>query len=90
MTRTRMTRRAAAEGGIALLAVVFLVMLLAGLSFGLIEEGMAARTSVRHHESNLQALEILEAGIVRSVQEIRAQHAGYFAPKRPAAAPGAP
>jgi len=31
-----------------------------------------------------------DAGAIATVQEIRAQHAGYFAPKRPAAAPGTP
>ena len=31
---------------------------LAGLSFGLIQEGMAARTGLEHHKSNMRALEI--------------------------------
>jgi hypothetical protein len=62
-----------AERGFALLVVVFLVLLLAGLSIALVEEGMASKTAVHHHETSLQALEILEAGLARATQEIRAQ-----------------
>jgi hypothetical protein len=64
-------RPATAERGFALLVVIFLVLLLAGLSLALVEEGVASKTAIRHHETSLQALEILEAGLVRATQEIR-------------------
>jgi hypothetical protein len=59
-----------AEGGFALLTVVFLVLLLGGLSLGLLEEGLASRASVQHHEDNYQALATLEVGIAKAEVEV--------------------
>jgi hypothetical protein len=59
------------QAGFALPAVLFLVLLLGGLSVGLLEEGIAARKAVVNHEANLLALEIAEAGVVRAEVEVR-------------------
>jgi len=52
---------------------MFLTIMIAGLSMGLIYEGVAGRNSLQRHESNLRALEIAEAGLVRAEMEIRTQ-----------------
>jgi hypothetical protein len=64
-------RAGAHQSGFALIIVLFLVILLGGLSLGLVEEGLAARSSILHHESNLRALEIIEASVARAAQEVR-------------------
>jgi hypothetical protein len=61
------------ERGIAVLGVVFLVLLIGGLALGLLQEGIAARTALAHHETSLKALEVAETGLVRAEQEIRSQ-----------------
>ena len=61
------------QRGFTTLMVLFLVLLLSGLAFGLVQEGLAARTSVGHHESSHQALETAELGLIRGETEIRAQ-----------------
>jgi hypothetical protein len=63
---------AAPERGFAMIVVLFLVILVVGLSIGLVEESLAARSSILYHESNLRALAILEAGVARAAQEVRA------------------
>lgn len=73
--KTRRLRQNPPDGGpgYALVLVLFIMMIVSGLSFGLLQEGMAAQTSMRHHESNLRALEIAEAGLVRAGMELRAE-----------------
>ena len=52
--------------------VTFFILLISGLSFGLLQEGLGSRKGMQHHESNLRALEIAEAGLVRAEMELRA------------------
>lgn len=72
MLRTA-TQAPATERGFAMVLVMFLVVVVSGLSFGLLQEGMAARTGLENHKSNMRALEIAEAGLVRAEMELRAQ-----------------
>ena len=64
-------RRRASERGLATILVIFMSVILAGLCFGLLQEGLAARTSLNHHTNNLRALELAEIGLVRAEMEIR-------------------
>lgn len=66
-------RAARAEAGFAIVPVLFVVLLLSGLSVGLLQEGMAGRAALENHRSNLRALEVAETGIVRAEAELRAQ-----------------
>ena len=68
-------RRAAGaqdERGVILWAVSGLVLVLAGLSLGLLWEGMAEGMSIQHRQADVVALEICEMGIVQASLEIRA------------------
>lgn len=60
------------ERGAFLLAVLILSIVLGGLSLAFLQEGLAERTSVHHHETSLLALEIAEVGLTRSELEILA------------------
>lgn len=60
------------ERGAFLVAVMVLAVVLGGLSLAFLQEGLAERTSIRHHETSLQALEIVEVGLMQSELEIRA------------------
>jgi Tfp pilus assembly protein PilX len=59
------------ERGFALVLVMFFVLIISGLSIGLLQEGAAARISLNNHKSNLHALEIAETGLVRAEMELR-------------------
>ena len=60
------------ERGVALVLVMFFILIISGLSIGLLQEGAAARVSLDNHKSNLHALEIAETGLVRAEMELRA------------------
>lgn len=62
------------QRGAASVVALFMVLVLGGLSFGLLEEGLAARGSQRRDEGTTRALEIAEAGLVRAELEILATH----------------
>jgi hypothetical protein len=55
-----------------MLLVFFVVVIIAGLSVGLLQEGVAARNSILNHKDNFRALEIAESGLVRAEMELRA------------------
>ena len=59
------------ERGAFLLAVLVFSIVLGGLSLAFLQEGLAERTSVHHHETSMQALEIAEVGLVQAELEIR-------------------
>lgn len=61
------------ESGFAMVLVMFVVLIVSGLSMGLLQEGMASRRALENHKSNLRALEIAEAGLVRAEMELRSQ-----------------
>jgi hypothetical protein len=65
-------RRPSDAAGFALVAVVFLVVILAGLSVALLGEAAASRTALVHNESSVGALEMAETGLVAAETEIRA------------------
>jgi len=67
-------RQSGRERGTFLLAVMVLAVVLGGLSLAFLQEGLAEKTSVRHHETSLHALEIAETGLARAEMEIRALH----------------
>lgn len=60
------------ERGAFLLAVLVLAVVLGGLSLAFLQESLAERTSLRHHETSLLALEIAETGLAHAEMEIRA------------------
>lgn len=68
---TSPTRRMGPEQGLAMVLVFFFVLVLSGLSFGILQEGLAARDSILNHKDNLRALEIAESGLVRAEMEVR-------------------
>jgi len=61
------------ERGLILVPILFLVVLVAGLSFSLLEHGLSVRTAVQQHETSFRSLEIAEAGLVAAEIEIRTQ-----------------
>jgi hypothetical protein len=69
MTDTR--HPSAEQRGFAFVLVLFFVLVIGGLSMGLLQEGFAARTSLGNHKSNLHALELAETGLVRAETELR-------------------
>jgi hypothetical protein len=56
-----------------MIAIVLFVLMLGGLSMGLLTEGLAERTAVNHRKTSLLALEICEMGILRAQSEIFSQ-----------------
>ena len=58
------------ERGIMLVPVLFIVLILGGLSAAFLTEGLGDRTSLRHRETSLKALELAEAGLHRAQLEI--------------------
>lgn len=60
------------ERGSFLLAVIVLAVILGGLSLAFLQEGIAERTAIAHHESSLLALEVAEAGLIKAELEIQA------------------
>jgi hypothetical protein len=68
----RSLRRAAraAESGSMLLASMFLALMLAGLSIGLLGEGLAARAGVVRTDTSMRALEAAEVGLARAELEL--------------------
>lgn len=73
MGRTRPPLTRHAERGTMVVPVAFLIILLAGLSVGFVQEGLSERTSLQHQETSLRAFELAEAGLVRAEMEVRSQ-----------------
>lgn len=61
-----------AERGMMLVPVMFMVLLLGGLSLALLVEVQGDRVSLDHHETSVYALEVAEAGLARAELEIMA------------------
>ena len=61
------------ERGTVLVVVILAVLLLGGLSFAFLQEGLAEKASVDLRKSSLLALQISEKGAVESTLEILAQ-----------------
>lgn len=59
------------ERGIGYVLVLFMAFLVGALCMGLMQEGLAARTALKHHVSNMRALELAETGVVRAEMELR-------------------
>jgi hypothetical protein len=51
---------------------MFILLLLGGLSFGMLQEGLAERGAVRLDETRWRALEIAEMGLLKAEMELRA------------------
>jgi len=66
------TRNTHGERGTILVPVVFLVLMLGGLSAAALKNGLAEQTALLHRETSSRALEIAEAGLVRAELEILA------------------
>ena len=62
--------RGGGERGSLLMAALFISLLLAGLSVGLLGEGLAARAGVVRTETSMRALEVAEVGLVRAELEL--------------------
>lgn len=58
------------QRGTVLVPVMFVVMLLGGLSAFLLSSGLGDRTAVNHVETSMKALELAEAGLHRAQMEI--------------------
>jgi hypothetical protein len=54
------------ERGSVLLAAIFIAMVVAGLAFGLVSEGLAARAHMVRSDTSARALELAEAGLLRA------------------------
>jgi hypothetical protein len=53
-----------------MVTAAFLILMLAGLTLGFLDEGLAERTAVNHHETSLLALEHAETGLVLAEMEL--------------------
>lgn len=62
----------ATERGAVLVITIMVILTLAGLSIGLLGEGLAESSSLQQRKSDLVALQICEAGIIRATMEIYA------------------
>lgn len=61
-----------AESGVLILAVTFLVLMMAGLSMSLLTEVRGEAQAVTHHETSLTALQMAETGLAQAELEILA------------------
>lgn len=58
------------QQGSVLLAALFIAMVVAGLAFGLLTEGFAARANMIRSDTTMRALELAEAGVLRAELEL--------------------
>lgn len=70
MTPSRSGKACSERGSVLLLVVVF-VVILGGLTMGMLLESLADRTAVVHTETSHAALDVAETGVVRAEMEIR-------------------
>lgn len=66
MNRASPTR----QRGSTLLPVTFVMVTIVGLSMGMMEHGLAAKTSIRHDETSAAAMELAEVALAKAEMEL--------------------